>query len=52
MAIDKKYKRLRDAWADLHSALMKLELPEDIKEKMKKMSTAANSILLGIELED
>jgi len=50
--IDKKLERLRDAWSDLHSALMKLDLPDDVKEKMRKMSVAVNSILLDMELDD
>ena len=49
--IDKKLERLRDAWSDLHIALSRLDLPDDVKEKMRKMSVAVNSILLDMELE-
>lgn len=50
--MDRKLKRLRDAWSDLHSALSKLNLPDDVKEKMRKMSVAVNSVLLDMELRD
>ena len=43
--MDRKLKRLRDAWSDLHIALLKLDLPDNVKEKMRKMSVAVNSIL-------
>ena len=48
----RKIRRLREVWKELYNDLCKLNLPEETREKIRKMNTAVNSLFLEGELEE